>query len=372
MEKNRIVSFEQGTDALLVEWGDGHRSTFHYVWLRDNAPENRHPSGQKLVDSINVPLDSVPAGVKLNGQLNITWADDNATHRFDPTWLRAHAYETAEVAQRQDSITHWQANNIHAKIRKYSYSRLLNANSLLKAMLQDVYSFGFAILKDVPIELGMVLEAVKLFGYVRETNYGSLFDVKVTPNPSNLAFTSLTLPGHTDNPYRHPVPTLQLLHYLINDVDGGDNTLADGFFVAEELRRVNAKAFDLLATTPVTFRYRDADTDLQHESTIIQTDARGDVCGIRVNSRSIQPFYVEPSKMKAFYSAHQQFGHMLEDDKYKLTLKLSSGDLLLFDNQRVLHGRVGYNSSGGQRHLQGCYADKDSLLSKLAVLKRMD
>jgi hypothetical protein len=55
---------------------------------------------------------------------------------------------------------------------------------------------------------------IELFGCVRETNYGRLFDVVSVENPSNLAYTGLALGSHTDNPYRDPVPQLQLLHCL--------------------------------------------------------------------------------------------------------------------------------------------------------------
>jgi [2-(trimethylamino)ethyl]phosphonate dioxygenase len=46
---------------------------------------------------------------------------------------------------------------------------------------------------------------------------------------------------------------------------------------------------------------------------------------------------------------------------------LRPGDLFVVDNRRVLHGRRGFGS--GRRHLQGAYADKDGLLSKLRVLE---
>ena len=45
--------------------------------------------------------------------------------------------------------------------------------------------------------------------------------VRVTATPSNLAYTGLPISPHTDNPYRDPVPTVQLLHCLSNAVDGG-------------------------------------------------------------------------------------------------------------------------------------------------------
>ena len=193
--------------------------------------------------------------------------------------------------------------------------------------------------------------------------------MQVEPNPSNLAFTSLTLTGHTDNPYRHPVPGLQLLHVLNNNVSGGDSTLADGWAAAEALRERDSAAFELLNSTPVTFKFQSDDAHLEHEASIIETNKWGEVRGIRINNRSMQAFYTPPENMKAFYTAYQKFAQMLESEEFKITFKLEDGQAMLFDNQRVLHGRIGYES-GGKRHLQGCYADMDSLLSKLEVLSR--
>ncbi len=50
-----------------------------------------------------------------------------------------------------------------------------------------------------------------------------------------------------------------------------------------------------------------------------------------------------------------------------LTLRLSPGDCLIFDNTRVLHGRTAFTGTG-DRLLQGCYADLDGLASTLTVL----
>ena len=49
--------------------------------------------------------------------------------------------------------------------------------------------------------------------------------------------------------------------------------------------------------------------------------------------------------------------------------KLEPGECFIVDNTRVLHGRSGYAGQGGSRWLQGCYADKDGLLSTLAALE---
>ena len=80
--------------------------------------------------------------------------------------------------------------------------------------------WGFVLLHDVPAEPGLVLEVAASFGFVRETNYGRLFDVRVEPRPGNLAFTSRRILPHTDNPYRDPAPTVQLLHCLRTPTTG--------------------------------------------------------------------------------------------------------------------------------------------------------
>ena len=61
---------------------------------------------------------------------------------------------------------------------------------------------------------------------------------------------------------------------------------------------------------------------------------------------------------------------MLEDTAYRIQFKLGPGGLFIVDNLRVMHGRTGYAATGGERHLQGCYADRDGLRSRLAVLSR--
>ncbi len=370
MSKTKIVFHQVHQDRLEVEWGDGHRSTYHYMWLRDNAPGNRHANGQKLVDTLSIPLDLTAEKVAVNDTIQITWANDGHVTEFEPTWLRANAYEQTEIEARRQQKHLWEAESFAALPPMFNLPRLTADNQYLQDMLAHVRDYGFVLLNAVPVQSESLFQVIDLFGYVRDTNYGRYFDVKVASNPSNLAFTSATLGGHTDNPYRHPVPTLQLLHVLSNNVDGGDSTLVDGFRVAEAFREQSPNQFEVLSSTLVTFRFSSDDADLSHESTIIQTNPRGDVVGIRFNNRSMQTFYVEPAQMPAFYAAYHTFAHMLESDRFKITFKLGAGDAMLFDNQRVLHGRIGYTSSG-DRHLQGCYADIDGLLSKLAVLERV-
>ncbi|NDH87932.1 MAG: gamma-butyrobetaine,2-oxoglutarate dioxygenase, partial [Actinobacteria bacterium] len=49
-------------------------------------------------------------------------------------------------------------------------------------------------------------------------------------------------------------------------------------------------------------------------------------------------------------------------DDHAVELTLRPGELVAFDNRRVLHGRRAFRSSA-RRHLQGCYIDIDAIRS---------
>ena len=119
--------------------------------------------------------------------------------------------------------------------------------------------YGFAVMTDVPTEPGTLCKVAELFGYVRETNYGRWFEVRAEVNPNNLAYTNLGLQAHTDNPYRDPVPTLQILACLENTVEGGDSIVVDGFKVAERLKAEEPGGLRAAQRPPRALRLRRLD-----------------------------------------------------------------------------------------------------------------
>ena len=118
---------------------------------------------------------------------------------------------------------------------------------------------------------------------------------------------------------------------------------------------------------PVWFHFHDKDSDFEAESTVIQLSPRGRVVGVKFNNATDAPFSLDYDLMEPFYDAYQTFASMLDSPEFQVRFKLDPGDLYIVDNTRVLHGRTKF-SSGGKRHLQGCYADRDALLSRLRVL----
>ncbi len=207
-------------------------------------------------------------------------------------------------------------------------------------------------------------------GRVLETNYGEVFDVRSVPQPENLAYSDLGLGLHTDNPYRDPVPGFQALHVLAASPEGGESLFADGFALAEQVRATDPGAFSLLTRTAVPFRYRSKDAELYAERPLIQLSCRGEVAAVHYNSRSIAPLRLPPGETRAFYAAYRRFALLLRDSRLQLRLRLADGDLVVFDNQRVLHGRTAFASANYARHLRGCYLTRDSVYGAAALLRR--
>jgi gamma-butyrobetaine dioxygenase len=358
------MQIETTGNALRVAWDDGERSTFHAIWLRDNCgcEECRHPSGQRLLDTRALPDDLAIASAALNGTIDVGFSDGHASS-FDPAWLR----DGWQAPPRSRRL--WDAA-LQRELPAARYDDVAAGGDALRRWLAHVDELGFAILTGGPAEAGTVTRVAELFGFVRETNYGRLFDVKSVVNPNNLAYTGLGLGAHTDNPYRDPTPTLQLLHCVASSAQGGENTLVDSFRVADGLREHDPDAFELLVRWPLRFRFADDETELETETPVISLDARGDFAAVHFNTRSAAPFRLPDDVVERYYDAYRRFGRMLDADEYRIRFKLEPGDLFIVDNLRVLHGRTGYAPEAGERHLQGCYADRDGLRSRLAVLSR--
>ena len=94
----------------------------------------------------------------------------------------------------------------------------------------------------------------------------------------------------------------------------------------------------------------------------------GELIAVHFNNRSIAPITDVPyHDMMDYYKAYRKFSNIINDPKMTVSFKLKPGDCFIVDNTRVLHARTAYSGSGS-RWLQGCYADKDELLSKISTL----
>lgn len=354
-----ILSLEQKVDYLIIDWQDGTTNQFYYPWLWDNQPNHRHQNGQKLTDCQSINLAIKPATVNWTDRdLVIQWEGVHQDTVYSLQWLK-----TFSSKKEMKSISLWKQLN---QPPIYDFEEVKQSAEVLLKCLKDIQLFGFTQLDNVPSVDAMVLKLVNLFGYVRETNYGKYYDVKSIKKPNNLADTNLGLAPHTDNPYRNPTPTIQVLHCLKADVEGGQSILVDGFYVVQQLPR---EYFDLLANNKVSFKFETANHCLEHEAPILELNTSGELLKIKFNNRSIQPFNLQDEIMIPFYKAYQYFERQLNNPENQWRFKLNPGQAIIYDNERILHGRTAFQLIS-ERHLQGCYADRDGLNSTIAVLER--
>ncbi len=371
----QLTIVESGS-AIAIAWDDGCVARFHAIWLRDNAqdPATRDAgSGQRKVTVLDLDpnIAVARAGLTDAGALQVTFAPGRHQASFESAWLRDRIYDRPRSDRpgwTRPWIRRWDGR-LMDRLPRASHRAVTTKTDALAGWLDSVRRYGFSILTDVPAEPGAIERVVALFGYVRETNYGRTFDVRTEVDPVNLAYTGLPLQVHTDNPYRDPVPTLQLLHCLDSDAGGGDSVVVDGFEAVAHLAREAPDTLALLARHSVPFAFtRDNATHLAARGPMIELSPEGELKAVRFNNRSAAPFDLPYEAMADFYAAYRRFAAILERPTLAVTFKLAAGDLFVVDNRRVLHGRTGY-AGAGTRHLQGCYADIDSLLSTLAVLE---
>ena len=336
-------------------------------------PESRNlDNGQRLFSVKDLP-SSVwieDAHKDREGNVHVLFQPENHSSVFSQKWLRENCYELnshfEDRSEKQKKL--WQKDSFDNGLPFISYESMRSDDTSKILALRSLRDSGFFVLNDVPTQDGQVLKVISELGFTRETNYGALFEVRTEINPNNLAYTNLGLGSHTDNPYRDPVPTVQLLHCLESSTEGGDSILVDGFKAASILRDESKENFLTLTSSWINYRFTDSKTDLRSRVPMIELNDNNEIIKVRYNNRSIDTIKVPKDKMRSFYKAYRHWSEVIERDELKIQFRLSEGDLMLFDNTRVMHARTKFSKTG-KRHLQGAYTDLDGLYSLLNTLE---
>ena len=92
--------------------------------------------------------------------------------------------------------------------------------------------------------------------------------------------------------------------------------------------------------------------------------------GIAQNNHVRSSFINAPAeKIKQIYEAYYKLVKTMYDEANLLTYKQKGGDVVTFNNQRILHGRAAYRATT-TRHLTGCYFDWDEFYSAIRIYRR--
>ena len=206
----------------------------HPLWLRERArlgSLHDKNTDQRLYDpsGLNDNLKIKKASIS-NGSLNINF-NDGIEFNYE---IKELFYELNKNLPYEKPIL-WNSKLKLAPTANYKEHMFDTIN--MYDILQNFYKYGFVIIKNAPVDEDFIVKFANSIGTVRPTNFGTTFNVRSEKNYNDLAYTNHHIAAHTDNPYRKPVPCIQLLHCIYNETKGGFSTVVDGFAIAEYLKK---------------------------------------------------------------------------------------------------------------------------------------
>ena len=376
MQENYVIkNIKKNKSFLEIEWNDGEKSQFNFMWLRDNCPTaHDKDSRHRMFNILNLSTNLNPKNYNINkeGKLEIEWSEGEHTSYYDLNWLRENCY-TLKNNQKYISPYKLWDNSLQANLDsiKIDHNEILNSDEGLIKWLELLHHQGIAIVKNSPTENKSAFPLLNRISHTRETFFKTPFEVINIPKPNNSAYTAHGLRNHMDLPWFENPPGYQFLHCLINDAEGGDSSAVDAFAVADYLKKNEKEIFETLVNIPLRFRDKDY-TQEAHRSfyaPAITLTKDGDYNDIRFSVATMDALDCHPDIMDKVYKAHHKFGNLLHDDKFQIKFRLEKGDIFSFNNRRLLHGRTEFNPNSGHRHLQGYYMDRDEIIARLNFLK---
>lgn len=245
--------------------------------------------------------------------------------------------------------------------------------------------------------------------------YGDNFHVKATHNAINVAYTAIGLCPHQDLAYYESKPGFQLLHCIANckRSNGGESLLIDCMAAAYHFRQLAPDLFEILVKCPATFvKVRDGASMMYHKPHIVlYHDGQSDLNNMDREIVSVNwspPFqgrpHMHPDRVEDYFKAYAAFELMLDSSKcpmecskasgisldlaltlseyakkYTWIYHLKPGEIMVFNNTRMLHGRRRFvlgepddinTENNVERHLVGAYTNIDDSLNNYRLLLR--
>jgi gamma-butyrobetaine dioxygenase len=354
---------------LEIAWQNSTYSVYSSVWLRDNDPANRDPlTGRRLVTLLDLPPFPLLQAAELQpaGHVTLSW-NDGKTSVFPLSWFRAFD-RSLRISPRPARLP-WMGHPAES-FAWCDYSEWIANPASREDWLYYVGRDGLAFLRDVPADEGAgkapLSRIAACLSVGRATDDSRFFDIRGVAEASNNGYKIPAPLVYTDHPYRDPVPGFQLLHCLSAAGHGGESVFVDGMAVAERLRARDPEAFATLSQLPILFD----ELGLAAERTMLEVDTQGEFRAIYYDDRSIAPLRLKGSRLIKYYAAYRQLAELLQDPARAVGCRLQPGDLVLFDNTRILQGHAPF--SAGARHFQGYHLDADGLFSELTLLSRRE
>ena len=347
-------------DSIILTDGN-NKFNLPFLWLRDNCQcdECRITETQEKQFLLHsVPVDIAPKyAEETDNNIKIVWPDDHET--TIPLELIKNSFKP-----RYPDQSEW-PNGFEPQ--KYSWSEFLDNKKIAIEALKTFVTYGVIILKDAPKESNSLELLAKRLGPINEVLFERIHNVSVTGHVYNVAHTPKGLPPHNDFASYKSQPSVQVLHMLENECEGGESIIVDGWQVAKDLRVENPEYFSILQKFNVPFREFDEENETYAEAPLIQCASDGSIESFRFSNQLMQMIDPRKEGIREFYKAYHEISLRVHQDKYRSTFRLNGGEALVVASLRVLHAREPFVPNG-KRHLQDAYFTYDNAANNIVLL----
>ncbi|KAJ9108012.1 hypothetical protein QFC20_003581 [Naganishia adeliensis] len=409
--KGEGVEVKLFASRLVVSSDNAADLDISYTFLRDSCtcPACVQPSTQqkllkagqayeelRLSGSVQVPSVRLSSH---NGdqQLHIQWPSHESTYPLP--WLRTLVDAQATPVEQTPRIytpIEWSSRDalLSSPTLRIPYTSFLTSAAHQHALLSQLTGYGLVVLTCVPAEKTGDMEcelrrAMGVLGELRNTFYGTTWDVKAVRDSRNIAYTDVDLGFHQDLCYFESPPRFQALHCLRNRVTGGSSYFTDAFSALRLLKQDQPDHYAALRDQDVAFVYdNDGHWYYRRHRTVEEAPTLGGEGEREVQFHAVNyspPFQAPlprgttPEAQDALFAALAAFERLLARPEAQYEFTMQEGDMVVFDNRRVLHARRAFQNKPEEgevpqweatRWLKGCYMDGDVVWNKMRVMNR--
>ena len=358
------VRVAQGPQWFVVDFAAGapRRSAFHFRWLRHHTKEDRHPiTGERTLCSSELPDDLAPLSVRVEQRSNgavlaVSWSDARTTEH-DLAWLQEHAYASERDVPAEPD----------ARLASYEIAREGRSFEEVAAEAAErVARHGLVVVRapqaggDPENETERWIAAFAAAGLnVTGTHFGRIEDLRpdntTGSNTDQLGYTDSAIQLHTDQPFLDEPPQYQMLQSIVRASYGGENVFVDAQAASDYYAATASYEHSLLASLPVRFSRRQKHFSRDVDSPILSLATAEKPFRVRYSYFTLAPLSFPFALMASFYRAHDAFARMLREPGRGVRANLAPGDIVLYDNHRMLHSRTPFE---GPRWVRGVYFDR--------------
>lgn len=374
-------------DGLQIQGVKGNnvkRETLPHFWLRDNC-RCEHCVHQATMQrnfntfAINEAIKPEKIQAEVEG-IRVQWSGDG--HQSFYPWKFLKYYLRNDHRSPENVEFQYWGSDIAFSRPSVTYHDLMapeNESGIAK-LTNLIRENGFAFVDGTPYETPDATQQVlEKIAFIRETHYGGFYDFIPDLAMADTAYTNIALPAHTDTTYFTDPSGLQAFHMLSHEAPpgktasqsegeglGGKSLLVDAFYAANILREEDPEAYDVLTKLRLPWHASG------NEGITISPDKRypvleldevtGKLARVRWNNddRGVVPFSDEVSPTQ-WYAAARKWDAILRRPDVEYWVQLNPGQVLIFDNWRVMHGRSEFE---GRRRMCGAYINRDDFISR--------